>query len=281
MSRWRFQVLNVFAEEPFGGNPLAVFEAADGLSSEQMQAITDQFNLAETTFILPPERGQAARVRIFSPGYEMAFAGHPTLGTAHVVRQLLGTGDAFRLELPVGDIAVEGRADRWQLTAAQAQVRPTSVTRAEQAAVLGLLEHEVEPGAAWVSTGQEQLLIPLGSVEALRRVQVRPEALFTHARNPKGQVNAYAFARTPRGFESRFFWEHQGAVREDPGTGSACANLGSWLLHHGERGPFTARVEQGRHVGRLNVLTLSLSEAGAVGVGGRVVPLMTGELALP
>src|SRR5712671_6661439 len=89
-----FRIVNVFAEERVAGNPLAVFENARGLSDNEMQALALQFNLSETTFILPSDVADA-RVRIFTPTFEMPFAGHPTLGTAHVVRALGGGGDAL------------------------------------------------------------------------------------------------------------------------------------------------------------------------------------------
>ncbi len=85
MPDYRFRIVNVFAESTFGGDPLCVFEDGRGLSDAQMLALARQFNLSETTFILPAEQADA-NVRIFTPGYEMRFAGHPTLGTAHVIR---------------------------------------------------------------------------------------------------------------------------------------------------------------------------------------------------
>ncbi|HSD90881.1 MAG TPA: PhzF family phenazine biosynthesis isomerase, partial [Kofleriaceae bacterium] len=88
---YRFRIVNVFTAlgDRLSGNPLCVFEDARGLSTEQMQALARQLNLSETTFVLPSERA-TAQVRIFTPGFEMPFAGHPTLGTAHVVRALRG-----------------------------------------------------------------------------------------------------------------------------------------------------------------------------------------------
>ena len=100
----------------FSGNPLCVFERAQGLDTARMQALALQFNLSETTFILPSERANA-RVRIFTPAYEMPFAGHPTLGTAHVCRSLGLGGDRITLELPAGIIPVRASADRWTLQA--------------------------------------------------------------------------------------------------------------------------------------------------------------------
>src|SRR6476620_3768309 len=102
MASYKFRILNVFAREGrMTGNPLAVVENGKGLSDADMQALARQFNLSETTFILPSQKA-TARVRIFTPSYEMPFAGHPTLGTAHVVRTLKAAGDALTLEMRAG-----------------------------------------------------------------------------------------------------------------------------------------------------------------------------------
>src|SRR5476651_315521 len=97
MTDYAYRIINVFAEEKLAGNQLCVFEDARGMDDTTMQALALQFNLSETTFIFPAE-GASAKVRIFTPGYEMRFAGHPTLGTAHVVREIARTGDNLTLE---------------------------------------------------------------------------------------------------------------------------------------------------------------------------------------
>ena len=131
MTAYRFRLVNVFAGEPLlgpsslAGNPLCVFEDARGLDDRAMMALTRQFNLSETTFLLPPSdasSGAHARVRIFTPTHdpklaEMRFAGHPTLGSAHVLRHLLGCGDKVTLELPAGLVPVQAEGDTWTLTA--------------------------------------------------------------------------------------------------------------------------------------------------------------------
>src|SRR5882672_845175 len=116
MNDYPFRIVNVFAETPLGGNPLAVFENARGLDDATMQALARQFNLSETTFVLP-STSATARVRIFTPTFEMPFAGHPTLGTAHVVRSLTGTGNAVTLEMKAGIIPVDAQEDIWTLRA--------------------------------------------------------------------------------------------------------------------------------------------------------------------
>src|SRR3954466_10747725 len=118
MPTLRYRLVNVFAQSPLAGNPLCVFEDGSALDTATMQALALQFNLSETTFILPPTMADAtARVRIFTPGFEMPFAGHPTLGTAHVVRELKNSGDEVKLEMKAGIIPVTASADEWTLKA--------------------------------------------------------------------------------------------------------------------------------------------------------------------
>ena len=114
--QYRFRILNVFAESTFGGNPLCVFESGQGLSDAEMQSLALQFNLSETTFVLPANDA-SAEVRIFTPAFEMAFAGHPTLGTSHVVRNLFNTGDRVTLKMKAGIIPVSAEDDVWTFTA--------------------------------------------------------------------------------------------------------------------------------------------------------------------
>jgi trans-2,3-dihydro-3-hydroxyanthranilate isomerase len=137
--RLKFRLVNVFAldGDRLTGNPLCVIEDATGLTDAQMQALALQFNLSETSFILPS--GQAdARVRIFTPGYEMPFAGHPTLGTAEVLRSLTGDRDALTLELNVGPVGVRADGDLWELEAREPETRPPRASGAELASALGL-----------------------------------------------------------------------------------------------------------------------------------------------
>src|SRR5246127_2408046 len=114
MAAYAYRIVNVFTQgrAVLSGNPLCVFERAQALDAASMQALALQFNLSETTFILPSERANA-RVRIFTPRFEMPFAGHPTLGTAHVCRALGLGGERLTLEMKAGVIAVRASGDRW------------------------------------------------------------------------------------------------------------------------------------------------------------------------
>jgi PhzF family phenazine biosynthesis protein len=290
MTTYAFRIVNVFAEEPLAGNPLAVFEDARGMDDATMQALALQFNLSETTFVLPSERA-TARVRIFTPTFEMPFAGHPTLGTAHVVRAMRGTGDTVMLEMRVGVIPVYAREDTWTLQANAPQHRPVAASRADLAAMLVLAEADVAPDPAapplWVDTGSEQLIIPLASADAVRRAAPRADLLLAHGHTGQ-RAMAYVFAPDPnravsdgaRAIVSRFFFPKHGAVVEDPGTGSACANLGGWLLATGAALPQRLAVAQGDAVGRPCRLGLEVTADSRIRVSGRVVELARGTVKL-
>ena len=168
MSDYAFRIVNVFAEQRLGGNPLAVFENGVDLSSETMQALALQFNLSETTFILPSTVA-SAHVRIFTPTFEMPFAGHPTLGTAHVARAAGLAGDEVTLEMAVGIVPVSADGDRWTLEAKPPRTREVAASRAELAAMLRLAPSDLGETPLWVDTGSEQMVVPLASVDAVRR----------------------------------------------------------------------------------------------------------------
>ncbi len=281
-----FRILNVFAVrgERLSGNPLCVFEHARELDDAAMQALALQFNLSETTFLLPPSSaGATAHVRIFTPSFEMPFAGHPTLGTAHVVRSVLGAGDRVVLEMKAGLVEVTARGDEWTLrTARPPAARPHDVPRADIAAMLRLPESAITSAPMWVDTGSEQLVIPLASVDHVRAARPDAEPLDRLARSPaRGASLAYVWA--PASVDeivARFFFLAAGGVREDPATGSACANLGGWMIATGAPLPARVRVRQGDAVRRPSVLGLHVDAEKNVFVTGLVTEIARGTLTL-
>jgi trans-2,3-dihydro-3-hydroxyanthranilate isomerase len=278
MAAYAFRILNVFARDGrLTGNPLCVFEDGRGLDDATLQALARQFNLSETTFILPSSKA-AARVRIFTPSYEMPFAGHPTLGTAHVVRALKG-GDRLTLEMKAGVIPVEAAGDVWTLGANRPRWREVSESRAELAGILGLEAGDLAERPLWMSTGREQLVVPVASAEAVVRAAPRPDA-FSRLKSEDGASMAYVFwdaGDRPGTVESRFFFPSGAAILEDPATGSACANLGGWFsaLRPGAR--IERVVSQGEAVYRPSTLRLAVRD-GAIFVGGRVIELGRGTV---
>lgn len=277
MPDYRFRLVNVFTRErgALTGNPLCVFEDAAGLDTDTMQALALQFNLSETTFLLPSTVA-AARVRIFTPRYEMPFAGHPTLGSAHVCRLLQPGLQTLQLELPVGLVTVSAEGDRWTLAAPEPTWRELEIPIATLATALGLEAQDIGARPLWVKAGKEQLVIPLRSAAALRRVAPRADA-FTPLLSEDGLSMAYLFAPTGANqLESRFFFPQGASILEDPATGSATANLGGWYRAMGAKLPVAVEIAQGAATGRPSTLYLDVDASGGIFVGGDVCEIGRG-----
>jgi PhzF family phenazine biosynthesis protein len=276
--RLPFRIVNVFTVDAdrMSGNPLCVFEDARGLADAQMQALARQLNLSETTFVLPPERGGTARVRIFTPGFEMPFAGHPTLGTSYVVAK--GSSRVV-LELAAGLVEVTATGSTWTLRAAKPPTtRAPEATRAELAAMLGLPEPAIAGDPLWVTTGVEQLVIPIASAEHVRAARPVPELVERHGYSA-ARDEAMAYLWAPDG-TVRFFFTQHGAVIEDPATGSAAANLGGYFVATGRELPIAMTLHQGEAVQRPSRLLLRVDADRAIFVGGDVVELGSGSFEL-
>lgn len=276
-----YRILNVFTQNQgtLTGNPLCVFENAASLDSATMQALARQFNLSETTFILPSSRANA-HVRIFTPDYEMPFAGHPTLGTAFVCRALQLGGDELTLEMQAGIIPVKAQGSRWTLQANAPTSRPADAQPTTLAAMLGLQASDIGAHPLWVKAGKEQLIIPLNSEDAVRRA--RPDsAAFAAVKSEDGHSMAYIFAQTAPGrLLSRFFFPGGSAILEDPATGSATANLGGWLLAQQRELPLSYEISQGEYVGRPSTLYLNVTADRRILVSGDVIELGRGTIQL-
>lgn len=274
-----YRIVNVFTQgqSRLTGNPLCVFEDGTDLEADQMQALALQFNLSEITFVLPSARADA-RVRIFAPTYEMPFAGHPTLGSAHVVRQLQALPHELTLELNAGLIPVVADGNTWELRAQPATTRVPRAATGTLAAALGLDVADLAGHPLWVDNGVEQLIVPLGSIEAVRRAQPTYERLADATSDGK-RPNAYVFATTgPGSLLARYFFSKSGAMAEDPATGSATANLGGWYLANQAPLPLSLEISQGEQVGRPSTLRLRIDAQRQVFVAGEVLELGRGHI---
>jgi PhzF family phenazine biosynthesis protein len=279
MSEYAYRIVNVFADPAapgkLTGNPLCVFEDARGLADETMQALAQQFNLSETTFVLPSDQA-TAQVRIFTPSTELPFAGHPTLGTAHVVRALKGAGVRVTLAMQAGVIPVDAEGDDWTLQANAPRWRSPAADAAAIAALLGIEVRDIADEPLWVNTGSEQLIIPLGSPDAVRRC--RPDAARMQSDD---MARLYVWARSgERDVLARFFMLKHGALAEDFGTGSAAANLGGWFVARKATLPVSRVIHQGELIGRPARLRLDVDAQACIFVGGRVIALARGTLDL-
>ena len=281
MTTLHYRLVNVFTQNggALTGNPLCVFESADSLSTETMQALARQFNLSETTFVLRSTRANA-KVRIFTPTYEMPFAGHPTLGTAFVCRSLGLGGAELTLEMPAGIIPVTSSGQRWTLQANTPTWRAPTQARAQLACMLGLDEGDIGDHPLWVKAGKEQLIIPLTSEAAVRRVNPNAE-LCQQVTSEDGHSMAYVFAQiSPDRLLSRFFFPVGAALLEDPATGSATANLGGWFIASERALPCAAVISQGEYAQRPSTLYLSVDAERRIFVGGDVIELGRGSVTL-
>jgi len=281
MATHRFRIVNVFTQGrgTLTGNPLCVFEPGPEFDGRTMQALARQFNLSETTFIAASPRA-AAHVRIFTPSYEMPFAGHPTLGTAHVCRALGLGGDALKLDMKAGLIDVEAAGDRWTLTAPESGFRELDVPRAALAKALGLEEGDIGERPLWVKAGKEQLIVPLRSTDAVRRAAPSSSAMAA-IKSEDGVGMAYVFAPDGPGKTlARFFFPNGPAMLEDPATGSATANFGGWCLAMKQTLPVALEISQGEMAGRPSTLFLEVTRERRIRVGGDVIELGSGTISL-
>lgn len=178
LTPYAYHLVNVFAETYFGGNPLAVFPQADGLTDQQMQLIARQFNLSETVFVHQTTESSAVRkLRIFTPDYELPFAGHPTIGAAFVLHQQLNLPETYLLQTQAGLVKLFHEAKQICFGLQNhIEVEVIDDNLPQYTQLLGLSESDIAQ-IAWVNTGSRQLLIQLTSLNALKTCQIHP-ALF-------------------------------------------------------------------------------------------------------
>ena len=303
MKEYRFIQVDVFTDRPFGGNPLAVFPEAEGLTTEEMQCLAREMNLSETTFVLPPQAlGADFKVRIFTPAAELPFAGHPVVGT-HWVLAYLGRVELHepvtqvRFELGVGVLPADLHVTNDQVErVVMTQGRPTFHAVLENvtdlAAGLGLAPEAItETGlpVQVVSTGLPQMMAPIRSlaeVQALDAGQLNIAALNRACRAVGTEcvmVFTFETERSEATVHVRMFAPLLG-VPEDPATGSANGALGAYLVYH-QAVPVTEPTtyilsEQGAEMGRPSTLYVEVDSVGeeltAVRVGGQVVSVAEG-----
>lgn len=300
----RFYTLDVFTDHVFGGNQLAVFPDAAGVPAGLMQDIAREFNYSETVFVLPPENPRhARRLRIFTPGAELPFAGHPTVGTSHLLAAIgavpVSDGDnAFVLEEGVGPIRINVRMRAGQVEFAQLSAArlPERIERpAEIAAIAAALSLSASDllddgaGPATYSCGVPFLFARMRDIGAVRRAKL-DQAAWDRELASRGINEIFFFAdggELPGSdVHARMFAPGFG-IAEDPATGGAVAALAGYLVDLQKPSSRTAKwtVEQGVEMGRPSVLHLEADLTGgritAVRVGGRSVVVTEGTMEVP
>ena len=289
-----FVTVDVFTDRKFGGNPLAVVLDAQGLSTAQMQAIAAEFNLAETTFVLPPrDSAHTAHVRIFTPKSELPFAGHPNVGTAFMLAHLgKAAGDRLVFEEKAGLVPLDiTRRDGKVVAARLAAPQPLSLgdTVAPQivASAVGLSAADIVRPPVIASTGVSFLFAELASREALKKATCNTETFVKHLPMERAVgIHLYVPAKE-EGVEiqTRMFAPLYG-VPEDPATGGANVSLIGLLAHLDPRPDLTLSktIGQGFDMGRPSLLEATAEKTDgtvvATYIGGRCMPMMSGMLDL-
>lgn len=293
-----FDTYDVFTDQRFGGNPLAVVYEADGLDAAQMQTIAREFNLSETTFVMAPrEAGHRAYVRIFTPANEMPFAGHPTLGTAiSIARRDQVNGEAeMILEMAVGPVPVkleiqQDRAFGRFSAAKMPEEVPGALTADDYAAALGLAPADIGFAAHQpriFDVGPVFTLLPVRSLEAVVRARISDRFADTVGASNAPFLFFYTKDTDADGVDihARMF-APAGGVPEDPATGSAVTALAGQLLVSGEiSGDSGAwRIAQGVEMGRPSLLHLEADVGNrkltAVRVAGAAVAVTSGTITI-
>lgn len=289
----RFYIVDVFAESRLSGNQLAVFRDCGGLTTERMQEIAREMHYSETTFITSEEpRNGGYDVRVFTPGYELPFAGHPTLGTAYIVQsQIIGRPvETVPLNMKVGQIPVsfsysKGSADVLWMRQKTATFGKT-FGRGRLAKIFGLRVSDIDPKfpIQMVSTGVPFVIVPLLSLQAIKRISVEPVGL---AKLFKETDTSVILVFSPETYSKdndlnvRVFGLPT-VIPEDPATGSGNGCLAAYLVKHRYLGgdKIDVRVEQGYEIDRKSLLLLRAHDTPRgieVNVGGRVQFVASGD----
>ncbi|ANV89191.1 PhzF family phenazine biosynthesis protein [Picosynechococcus sp. PCC 8807] len=294
---YTFHTLDVFTEQIFGGNPLAVFPQAQGLSSHQMQAIAKELNLSETVFVFPTKDPDTDfQLRIFTPAAEIPFAGHPTVGTAYLLAHL-GYLPAncqlvrFQEEVGIVPVSIYWEQDQVRTTALSAAQLPQFIERSQSidyASLVNLPAHDLHPvlKPAVISCGLPFLYLPLKDLDALSRCSLN-RTFWEEAYQHQLAAHIYPFVVTEDNqIYARMFAPGLG-IAEDPATGSAATSLAGYLHRYlpSQATLQTWQIYQGIQMGRPSQLMLTMQqqkgELTEIAVGGSSVLVSVGHINVP
>lgn len=288
-----FFIVDVFAERAYAGNPLAVVLGAERLDDDSMQLVAAETNYSETTFVYSdPEANGGFRTRLFTPAREIAFAGHPILGTAWVIaKHLAATAtNLVKVNLQVGEIPVyfepSGHGGDILWFDAPTITPGIQCDRARMALALGLATDDIDPRypVQVMAAGTAAVIVPLRSLAAVQRALLDLKTysrLMAEGFPPLTYLFCAETRHSGNDLSARFFFEAHG-VREDPATGNGAAFLASYLRMHGVYPPDkrTWRIEQGHEVRRPSLVQIRFGAAtdSKIQVGGGVVAAIQGNL---
>ncbi|WP_249977843.1 PhzF family phenazine biosynthesis protein [Vreelandella olivaria] len=288
MKTTEYHLLDVFTDRPFTGNPLAVFLDASELATSTMQAMANELNLAETVFLGAPIGSNHYPMRIFTPIHELPFAGHPTVGTAHLLAELnlVNREHGLVLQLPIGELAVGYDRRKATFTTAQpVKVMESTIDRTTAATLLGLEKRQVVSSPMVASCGLPFHLIELADAATLESVEIS-SASWASAVISSSAEQVYLYVKEQPNnstlvIRSRMFCMHA-SICEDPATGSAAAALTGYLASL-QPDALQVKIHQGVEMGRPSVIYTAANgeiKSGYVSVGGNAVVVGKGEFYL-
>lgn len=281
--------IDVFTDVAYAGNQLAVFPDSEGLTAEQMQKLAKEINYSETTFVFPADKAEADfNIRIFTPGRELPFAGHPTLGTAHAIMEIFeiwsDRKDTLRLATKVGVIPLRSEENYLWMTQNEPEFFEQHEDRKEIAALIDLTPDDISNDlpVEEVSTGNRVLIVPIRTLDAMQRAMGNVTNMRKFFRRELVGPYLYCLETTDVNVKvhTRFFAPHLG-ILEDPATGSAAGPLVGYLLKHrifGER--FDIGNEQGVEMGRRSLIMMKGDLRGgnySIQIGGKCAYVGRGE----
>lgn len=287
-------IVDVFAEQPYSGNPLAVVVTDQELSKNVMQSVAAEMNFSETTFVLPMLQDNGGyNIRIYTPSREIEFAGHPLLGTAHVIRQYLknDSGEDIKLNLMHSQVTLlfetdeQGKDSVWFNAPPIVSGEVIEIEPVAHALNLSCKDIDKQLPIQVFSAGTAAMIVPLCSSEALRKCKLDLDKFKPLAEKGLSPL-VYLFTRetynADNDYSVRFFFDAHG-VREDPATGNGAAFFGHYLLEHKvlPESHSSILIEQGHELRRPSLIMLRTNKHGSkkeVRVGGYVVTTVIGEL---
>ena len=286
MRHYPFKLVNVFAQSHFEGNPLAVFPQADGITDAEMQQIARQFNLSETVFAFSPnsssdsQQSAVANLRIFTPDSELPLAGHPTLGCAYVLKQQQKLTNQFCLNTQAKPIGIYVEQNHIEMAITGFSIKPSLISQSQLADCLGVKQKDIVTTAYWLNSGSSQLLLELTNMQAIEQIKLNETQFIQFCHQEEQSAVIYLWYQQDKQIYARCFYEENGRMLEDSGTGSAAANLGAYFISQGKF-PAQYHIAQGLQMGRPNRLSLKVDSQQIIYVGGNVIEVGEGVFNLP
>lgn len=279
MQTLHYAWINVFTTKQNQGNPLPVVILEKPLPPQSMQQIATMFNQSETIFI-EDAHGEIPLLHIYTPAHELPLAGHPIIGALEMLHSLRPENPVQKVRCKAGIVATTFESEKniyWIKAPAIPVARPSALDIPLTAKMLGLSDTQIISAPIWLNSGSEQLLVQIKDANAIDNLNIDLTLFTQYATLYPGRTMLYLWAKEENNIYARYIYLHNGAIREDSGTGSAAANLGGWHLLQDQKN-IEYRIQQGTHFGQESILFLKVTAHHEIWIGGQNYPLGSGTL---